>query len=147
LVTYYYVVSAVNASGEGPNSTEASVLIPPSVTVTTNVFNDTFSSSTLNSVSPASPGGTSTSYELISSKPWSSALSIAARDLRFGIAATGSGSIQAQAQFSSSPVTLAAVGDTLFVTVTFTNTSGLLTQAGTFGLGLYRSGTNSPVAS
>jgi len=56
-----------------------------------------------------------------------------------------SGSIEAQALFAGSPVTLATVGDSVSLIVTFTNTSGLLTQAGAMGFGLYNSGQNYPV--
>jgi NifU-like protein involved in Fe-S cluster formation len=65
--------------------------------------------------------------------------------LQFGIGATGSGCVEAQALFTNSPVTLADVGDTLSLTVTFINTSGLLTQSGAMGFGLYNSGQNYPV--
>lgn len=146
--TYYYVVSALNDAGESTNSTEVSAMPAPSrsITATTNVLNDVFSSSTLNSPSPASPGAASTSYELMSSKSWNPAPSIAAGDLRFGIAATTSGSIQVQALIANPPITLASVGESVSLMVTFTNTSGLLTQAGTVGFGLYNSGGNFPVA-
>ncbi len=143
--TYFYVVSATNSAGESANSTEISVMpLPSSVTVTTNVFSDEFSSSTLNSPSPTPPGMNNSSYELISSKTWSPTPSIVAGDLKFGIGATTSGSIQAQAQFAASPATLATVGDILTLGVTFTDTSGILTQAGTLGFGLYKSGGSTP---
>lgn len=144
--TYYYVVSALNGAGESTNSTEVNATpVPQVVSVTTNILSDSLSSSTLNSGSPASPTATATSYELISSKTWNPTPSIASGNLSFGIAATTSGSIQAQALFAGSPVALASVGESVSLMVTFTNTSGLLTQAGTLGFGLFSAGANYPV--
>ncbi len=144
---YFYVVSATNSAGESTNSPEVSVTPLPSssVTITTNVFSDGFSSSTLNPNPPAPPGPNSSSYELISSKTWNPAPSVTAGDLRFGIGATTSGSIQAQAQFAASPVAVTNLGDTLTLSATFTDTSGILTQSGTLGFGLYESGGSTPV--
>jgi polygalacturonase len=137
--TYFYVVSASNANGESTNSAEVSAT-PKAI-----VFNDLFAGSSLNSVLPSAPTATSASYQLISSKTWSPTPTIAAGHLKFGIAATGSGLIEAQALFASSPVTLAAVGDTLSLVVTFTNTTGLFAQTNYMGFGLYNSGQNAPV--
>jgi len=55
--------------------------------------------------------------------------------------------MQPGALFSSSPLALTAVGDSITLTVVFTDTSGLLTQSGLLGFGLYNSGQNLPVAS
>jgi polygalacturonase/fibronectin type 3 domain-containing protein len=145
--TYYYVVSSLNNIGEGTNSFEVSAT-PQAVTVapaTTNVFNDTFAASTINSNSPAAPAQTSTSYELTSSKSWNPSPTIAAGHLKFGIAATTSGVIEAQALFTNSPVALINIGDSMSLVVTFTNTSGLLTESSAMGFGLYNSGQNYPV--
>jgi hypothetical protein len=65
--------------------------------------------------------------------------------LQFGIAPTTSGIIEAQALFTNSPVTLVNPGDSILLLVTFTNTSGLLTESGSLGFGLYNSGQNFPV--
>ncbi len=145
--TYYYVVSAVNLAGASPDSAEASATpqTPASVVVSENVFSDGFSSSTVNSSSPSAPGLTNTSYEIISSKSWSPTPGIAAGNLKFGIGTTTSGDIEVQALFAGAPVVLAAVGDRLSFLVTFTNLSGLLTQSGAMGFGLYASGQNYPV--
>lgn len=110
------------------------------------VLTDDFSASTLNSATPAAPTATATAYHLYSSKNWSPTPTIAASDLKFGIAATTSGHIEAQALFTATPITLTTVGDHLELTITFTNTTGLLTQAGHIGFGLYNSGGAAPLA-
>ncbi len=138
--TYFYVVSALNGGGEGTNSTEVSAT--PTVPL---VFSENFSFSTLNST-PAAPTVAATSYELISAKGWNPVPSIGTGHLKFGIAATTSGSIQVQALFAGTPVKLATVGDRISLTVVFTNTSGLLTQSGALGFGLFNSRQNYPVS-
>ena len=140
-VTYYYVVTAINAGGEGANSAQASATPPVPI-----LFSDLFNSSTLNSPSPTTPAANGTSYEMVSSKSWSPTPSLGAGHFVFGIAATSSGSVEAQALFAASPVTLASIGDTLTLTITFTNTAGLLTSNCVLGVGMYRSGGNYPVS-
>ncbi|MGC4071082.1 MAG: immunoglobulin domain-containing protein [Nibricoccus sp.] len=110
------------------------------------VFEDTFGTSTVNSASPSAPSASATSYQLFSSKAWSPAPSIGTNSLKFGIAATTSGHIEVESLFSATPVALTNTGDNIQLTVTFTNTSGLLTQAGTLGFGLYNSGGVAPLA-
>jgi polygalacturonase len=117
----------------------------PDGPITMTVFSDTFTGSTLNSTSPAAPTSFSTSYQLMSSKTWTPAPSIAWNHLQFGIAPTISGSIEAQARFTNAPVSLNQIGDSLSLMVIFTNTTGLLTQSGSLGFGLYNSGGNDPV--
>ncbi|MGC3959086.1 MAG: hypothetical protein QM813_14425 [Verrucomicrobiota bacterium] len=111
-------------------------------------FSDTFGSgSTLNSATPAAPTASSASYQLVSSKSWVPTPTIASGNLKFGIAATSAGHIEAQALFASSPVSLVQVGDYVRLTVVFTNTAGMLTAANTFlGIGLYNSTQVQPVA-
>jgi len=111
-------------------------------------FTDTFTNgSTLNSATPANPTSTNTAYELVSSKAWNpNPPPFAANDLRFGIAATTSGYIEAEALFATNAVALVEPGDFIQLTVTFTNTSGLLTAAGQLGFGLYNSSQVKPVA-
>jgi autotransporter-associated beta strand protein len=110
-------------------------------------FNDTFTTgSTLNSASPANPTATNTAYEMVASKSWNPTPTMAANDFKMGIAATSSGYFQAQALFATNAVALTQPGDYIQLTVTFTNTSGLLTAAGQLGFGLYNSGQIKPVA-
>ncbi len=119
----------------------------PLASQATTFFADYFTnSSTLNSASPANPTPTNTAYELVSSKAWSPAPTLSANDLKFGIAATSSGYIEAQALFAANAVALTQPGDFIQLTVVFTNTTGLLTAAGQLGFGLYNSGQVKPVA-
>ena len=147
-VTYFYVVSALGPGGESADSSEASAteVMPSFVLVTANVFSDVFSNSTLNSISPSAPTATNTSYEVLSSKSWSPTPTLPGGHLKFGIASTSSGSIEAQALFANAPVVLTNAGDSISLLVTFTNTSGLLAQTNVLGFGLYASGGNYPVA-
>lgn len=107
---------------------------------------DDFSASTLNSGSPAAPTASSTAYHLFSSKSWSPAPGIGAGGLKFGIANSISGHIEAQALFSPAPVALTNAGDYLELKVTFTNRTGLFDQSGQVGFGLYNSGGVPPMA-
>jgi hypothetical protein len=113
------------------------------------VFNDNFTStSTVNSASPASPTSTSTAYQLVSTKTWTPTPA-STPTLKYGIASTSSGTIEAQALFTTTPITLATTGDSIEMTVTFTNTAGL--QNGTanstsMGFGLYNGSQVAPLA-
>lgn len=139
-VPYYYVVSAINLGGEGSNSVEVSATPP-----VPELFRDIFAASSLNSPTPSAPTSSTTSYQIISSKSWSPTPGIGVGHLTFGIAATTSGSIEVQALFATNPVVLASVGDSITLTVSFTNVAGILTSNCALGFGLYRSGGNYPV--
>jgi len=108
-------------------------------------FNDTFSSSTVNSSTPPPPVASSTSYEVLSGKSWSPTPSAAPGSLVFGIGGTASGVIEVQALFASPAIALVTAGDFIQLSVTFTNTAGILSQAGTWSFGLYNSGGVAPV--
>ena len=110
------------------------------------LFTDGFAASSVNATSPAAPTAVSTAYQFFSSKPASPAPAHATNDLRYGIGATASGHIEAQALFTTTPVTLVAAGDYVEMIVTFTNTAGLFTEKGHLGFGLYNSGGAAPLA-
>jgi hypothetical protein len=135
---YYFHVPCIAALGAAYifAATSASAVI---------VFNDTFSSGSTLDTSYTAPDASSASYDLISSKSRSPAPTIASGHLKYGIAATTSGSIEAQAIFYNIPLTLYAPGDGISLTVVFTDTAGILTQNGNFDFGLYNSGQNTPV--
>lgn len=104
------------------------------------ILDDTFGSgSTLNNASPADPDGASTAYQLLSSKNWSGQ-SVGANLLRIGMVATSSGLMECQALFTTNPVSLVNVNDSIQLRITFTNTAGLLSGTSQLGFGLYNSG-------
>lgn len=150
--TYFYVVSASNANGESTNSAQVSATPSAPVTdiVTTNVFTDTFGSSTVNGTSV--PTTNSTGYDIASTKNASSAYSFITTSSRLRLSlsgATTSGFVEAQALFTTNPVTLATVGDCINLTYTFTNVSGTLLAGATNSLivqGLFHSSGAVPVA-
>ncbi len=110
-------------------------------------FSDSFiNGSTLNSATPANPTPTSTAYEMVSSKSWNPTPTIAANDLKFGIAATSSGFVELEALFATNAVALVLPGDFVQLTVVFTDTSGILTTTGNLGFGLFNSGQVKPIA-
>lgn len=138
-------------------ATTCGLLSLSSVQAQTPVFNDTFSNgSTLNGTS--TPGGTptdsSTSYDIASSKADTTYPTISSGALSMGLnSATTSGFWEAQAVFSSSPVTLATVGDYINMSYTFTDTGSLLGSASGGGgtnsaiyTGLYDDAGTTPVA-
>lgn len=131
-----------------------SLLAAPLMTeAQTVIFNDTFANgSTLNGTS--TPGGTpsasSTSYDVASSKADTSGPTIAANKLHFALnAGTTAGYTELQAIFASTPVQLVNVGDSINLTITFTNVANTLLEGGNgsvVALGLYNSGGAKPVA-
>jgi len=105
------------------------------------IFSDNFSGSTLNQV-PTSPTATSTSYEFFSGINGGSA-TIGPGALHLALPSTTSVLGEVQAAFSSTPVSLANVGDYLNLTVTFVNTANILLAGNansSLTVGLYNSG-------
>jgi len=120
-------------------------ILPMVVSAQTTFFSDNFTgASTVNSATPANPTATSTAYEEISSKAWAPSAPVIGGHLKYGIVSTGTGIGQIQALFANSPVALFQNGDFVQLTIVFTNTSGGLTAAGQFGIGLYNSGQVKP---
>jgi autotransporter-associated beta strand protein len=126
--------------------------ISPLATTAATFFSDNFSSgSTTNGTSI--PGGTPTasytSYDIASTKNGLTSV-INPGDFTLKLAApTTSGWVEAQALFTTSPVSLTQVNDYIELTVVFTNTSGSLLAGGTASLlwvGLYNSGDSEPLA-
>ena len=116
-------------------------------------FNDTFGNgSTLNGTS--TPGGTaaasSTSYDVASTKADNTAPAIGAGKLHLTLnGGTTAGYTELQAIFASTPVHLVNVGDSINLTIAFTNGANTLLAGGNGSVicvGLYNSGGALPVA-
>jgi hypothetical protein len=121
------------------------------------VFNDTLSTngSTLGSASQsysntATPTATSTNYDIAASKEaTSSSLNSggppSGTPLELMMVSTSSGINEAQGLFTSTPVQLTTVGQSVEITVTFNNTAGLnQNSSSAVYLGLYSSGGSAP---
>ncbi len=111
-------------------------------------FSDTFGNgSTIGSATPALPTPNSASYQESSSKAWvPNPPTIASGDLKFGMGSSTSGGAELQALFTTNPVSLVAVGDFARLTMTFTNTTGLMTASCLLGFGLYNGNQVQPIA-
>lgn len=118
----------------------------------TPVFTDTFTNGSTVGGSSV-PGGTSTasttSYDMASTKN-STASTIAGGTLSVVIPATTSGFSEAQAVFTTSPVALAAVNDSITLRYVFTDTANVLTGTGltnssALWTGLYNSASSLPL--
>jgi PEP-CTERM motif len=117
------------------------------------VFSDNFSAGSTvpittapNNSYPATTA-TSTGYAIASSKNQSPAPSISAGHFVFGIGATTSGIEQAQALFTTSPVTLSNTSDFIELTITFVPTGIIATgtsSSGELDFGLFNSGHSAP---
>ena len=116
------------------------------------VFNDALASngSTLGAASQsynntATPSATSTNYDVASSKQATASSLSSGNPLKLVMASTSSGINETQALFTSTPVQLTAIGDSVEITATFTNTAGLNQNASSAAyIGLYNSGGNAP---
>jgi hypothetical protein len=125
-------------------STLSLLLLPLVSQAQTTVFQDTFSSgSTLNPTTAVVPTANSTAYEIAATKV-STNSGISGGKLTLQLPATTSGYTEAQAQFTSSPLTLSSSGQYVEVYATFTDTTNLFNGSAvnqaSFTTGLYNSG-------
>lgn len=99
-----------------------SSLAAPLVTIgQTTVFQDKFTNgSTLNPAIAVTPTADSTAYEIASGKN-SMATTLTSGSLNLAIASTSSGFVEAQAQFTTTPITLSVPGQYIEIYVTFTD--------------------------
>ncbi|MBS0633042.1 MAG: PEP-CTERM sorting domain-containing protein [Verrucomicrobia bacterium] len=107
----------------------------------TTVLNDSFSSDSLNPGSYVNPTSTSTTWETIANK--TTVTSSLSSGLNLGTASTGS-VVEAAALFTTSPITLAASGDYVRLTFTFSGT-GIATSNGYVLTGLFNSHGTTPL--
>lgn len=108
------------------------------------IFSDNFSTSTLNSATPAAPTASSTNYQVLSTRNATTS-SIGAGSLDLALENTGSAFNEIQALFATSPIALTQTGDYLQAKVAFTSQG--LNQAGnsTLNIALLNSGGVGPV--
>ena len=123
--------------------------MPLAVMAQTTVFNDTFTSGsdTLN-VAPVAPTSSYTGWENVSQKN-STSSSINTGDFRYTLAASTSSAInEAQALFTSTPVSLSSAGQSISLEVVFTDNGGtILNGSGSYVYdGLYNAGQVAPLS-
>jgi hypothetical protein len=86
------------------------------------------------------------SYMIASTKGSNPLPTAAAGDMNVGLVATTSGVIEAQSRFTTTPITLAAAGDSVTYSITFKNNGiGLSGNSDTLYFGLYNSAGSSPL--
>ena len=116
--------------------------------VTTTVFDDTFNNGSTVDQAPVAPTANSASYEVMANQTLAVAPSIAPGDLNITQNNTSSAFQELEAQFTTSPLTLVNVGDSIDLTVTFVDTLGILRSGDTgsrLEIGLYNSGGVAPL--
>lgn len=134
-----------------------SMLVAPlAAQAQTVVFNDTFNSGSLSTLNGTStPGGTpsssSTSYDVASTKTGSCAITAGSPGfLREKLSSgTTAGYMELQALFASTPFQLVNVGDSINLTIVFTNSANTLLAGGAGSVidaGLFYSGGSAPLA-
>ena len=113
----------------------------------TTIFNDTFGNGSTIQTAPSTPTANSTTYEIFQQGGTPANFSIGAGDLHFSGRNTQSVLTEAQALFTSSPVTLGTIGDSLNLSITFTDTASIFPSGApsTLNIGLYNSHSSPPV--
>ena len=119
-------------------------LVAPLAVLGDTVFSDTFGSgSTLNGT-PTAPTSTSASYQNWSQGAAPAGDSIASGSLVFTGRSTSAVMTEIEAQFTTTPVTLTTVGDSINLIITFTDTADILLATdnsnASLNIGLFNSG-------
>lgn len=129
-------------------ATCALVLTSQKASADTTIFDDTFNNgSTIDQV-PTAPTANSASYEVVGNQTLGVSPTIAPGDLNITQNNTSSAFQEVMAQFTTTPLTLATVGDTIDLTVTFVDTLGILRSGDTgsqLQVGLFSSGGVAPL--
>ena len=118
-----------------------------SVFAQTTVFSDTFGNGSTVQTTPSIPTANSTTYQWFQQGANPTTPTIIAGDLHLQGRTTASSIAEVQAQFTTTPVTLQNVGDSLNFTVAFTDTQSILPSgtASTLNIGLFNSHGSAPV--
>jgi hypothetical protein len=121
----------------------------PLAVVASPVFSDTFGSGSTIQGAPTAPTANSAAYQNWFQATGQAAASIAPGALTFSTRSTSSAFGEVQAQFASTPITLATIGDSITLTLVFTDTGNvLLAGANTssqIAIGLFNSGGSLPL--
>lgn len=109
------------------------------------VFNDTLATNGSTLGSSGAPTATSTNYDVASSKAATSSSLTSGSPLKLIGPSTSGGVTEVQALFTSTPVQLTTIGQSVELTVTFTNAAGLnQNSSSSVDIGLYNSGGSAP---
>jgi len=113
----------------------------------TTVFSDTFGNGSTVQTTPTPPTANSTTYQWFQQGGTPATPTIALGDLHLAGRTTSSSISELQALFTTSPVTLQNVGDSLNFTIVFADTQNIFpaSSASTLNIGLYNSGGSAPV--
>jgi len=117
-----------------------------SASAQTTIFDDTFNNGSTVDSTAGTPTADSTTYEALSSRTVTTNPSITSGDFNINMTTTAGSLVEFEAQFTSTPVTLATVGNNIELNITFTDTTGILTGSGYLATGLYNSGGAAPVS-
>jgi hypothetical protein len=112
------------------------------------VFSDTFGSGSTVDQAPGTPTATSATYETWSQASGQAAATVNPGALSFSTVSTTSTFGEVQAQFVNAPITMATIGDSITLTLVFTDTANIMTAGNTSALlaiGLYNSGGTMPL--
>jgi len=119
-------------------------LVAPLTVMGDTVFSDTFGSGSTINGTPTAPTASTAAYQNWSQGAVPAGYTIASGDLHFAARNTASVFAELQAQFTSTPITLATIGDSVDLTIVFTDTANILNSADNTSaqltVGLYNSG-------
>jgi hypothetical protein len=117
-----------------------------SVLAQTTLFNDTFNNGSTGQQPPTPPTANSTSYETFQQGGTPNAPVITAGNMHLAGRTTASSLYEVQALFTTTPVILQNIGDTLTFNISFVNNQNIFPSgsASTINVGLYNSGGVAP---
>src|ERR1039457_6952922 len=121
---------------------------PLTITAQTTVFNDTFGTGndTVQSATPQAPTANSTAFEYFQQGGNPTTPTVNSGDLHLAGRTTSSSISEAEALFTATPVALTTVGNSIDLTVVFTDTQNIWPSGtpSTVNIGLFNSGGSSP---